>query len=91
MKVTAPDAGLNGRVVGLTFTDGAAEAEALSRPQMLWLRTNGYTVDGAEPVAFEAPDESWTKQRIEDYATARGVDLSGVSTKADMLAAINNA
>jgi len=91
VKVTAPDPGLNGYVVGLTFRDGVAEVDELNRPQALWLARNRYTVDGGEPAAWDAPDESWTKQRIEEYAATRGVDLTGAATKADMLAAVNAA
>ena len=91
VKVNAPDTGLNGIVVGLTFKDGVAEAGELSRPQALWLARNRYTVDGGTEQAWDVPDESWTKARIEEYATARGVDLTGAGTKADMLAAINDA
>lgn len=41
------------------------------------------------PVADdETPSDSWTNQRIKQYAEDNGVDLGGATTKADMLAAI---
>lgn len=36
----------------------------------------------------ETPDDSWTNQRIKQYAEDNGIDLGGATTKADMLAAI---
>lgn len=46
-------------------------------------------VEPDEGAAVDAgPSESWTNQRIRKYAEDRGVDLGGATTKADMIAAI---
>jgi hypothetical protein len=39
----------------------------------------------------ETPDESWTNERIVDYATEHGIDLTGAKTKPEYLAAIEAA
>ena len=86
LRVTAPEP-INGRVVGLTFTDGVAEVQRpLERPVDLYLRTHGYKVTGGD-----VPAESWRNGDIAAWATERGIDLDGAETKADMLAAIDAA
>ena len=56
------------------------------------------SVDSAEQDAEEdhedfgeAPDDSWSKQRIMDWAAAHGIDLGAAKTKADMLMIIRDA
>lgn len=52
LRITAPEP-VNGRVVGVTFTDGVAEVDGpLPRAVDLYLRTHGYRI---EPAAGDAP------------------------------------
>jgi hypothetical protein len=37
-----------------------------------------------------APDETWTVPQLTDHAEANGVDLTGLTRKAEILAAIHN-
>lgn len=43
----------------------------------------------AEVVEIEAPSESWNKTQIAEFAEKWEMDISGASTKAEQLAAIN--
>ena len=44
--------------------------------------------EDAPVVDDETPSDSWTNQRIKQYAEDNSIDLGGATTKADMLAAI---
>lgn len=55
LRITAPEP-ITGRVVGLTFVEGVAEADGpLERPVDLWLRTHGYRVEVAPQITDSDP------------------------------------
>lgn len=86
LRITAPEP-VNGRVVGVTFAEGVAEVSGpLPRAVDLYLRTHGYKVEGSD-----VPSERWRRDDIAAWATARGIDVEGAETKADLLAVIDAA
>lgn len=88
-RVTAPVKGFTGKVVGAMFDGGIATVE--DERQLAYFRRHGYTVEEADDTA-KVPDgdpaKSWNNAQITAWAEANEVDLSGASTKAEMLAAI---
>lgn len=60
-------------------------AVAATPTERVTLRAQGF-VD-AKP-ADELPSTDWTHERLDQYATAHNVDLTGAKSKADKLAAI---
>jgi hypothetical protein len=95
-RIVAPVEGYTGLVVGVPFVGGAATT---SDPGALaYFRRHGYQVDtGAASAPVEAPAPAAVvpvlpaKPKVEDlraYAEAKGIDLTGLSRKADLVAAI---
>ena len=98
MRIVAPVEGFTGLVVGVPFVGGTAstnDARAIA-----YFRRQGYTVEMAGPVPAEATPVAVAqpvvpvlpaKPKVEDlraYAEAKGIDLTGLSRKADLVAAI---
>lgn len=47
------------------------------------------TTAAAPPARGGTPDESWTVPQLRSHATSTGVDLTGATTKAEILSALS--
>jgi len=97
VKVTAPSPEYDhtdtyGDGTVLAFVKGVAEIEALPAPIRAYLTTAGYTVTDSNDVdgpADSADDlDERTVADLRDYAVEYGIDLEGLTRKADIVAAI---
>lgn len=97
VKITAPSVeytatDLYGDGTSLTFVDGVAETAVLPAPIRAYLTTAGYTVTDSNDVdgpADSADDlDERTVADLRDYALEYGINLDGLTRKADIVAAI---
>ena len=98
VKITAPSVeytatDLYGDGTSLTFVDGVAETAVLPAPIRSYLIGAGYAVCDGEPAATVPAEEKdnledRTVADLRDYAVEYGIDLEGLTRKADIVAAI---
>jgi len=86
-NITSPVNGFNGRVVGVTFTDGDGETELPGA--IAYFKRHSYTVEGeasaTAPISEGDPSDKWTKAELKAYATEHDIDLGDATKNADIL------
>jgi len=61
-------------------------ATAATPTERVTLQAQGFVL--AAPAADESPSADWTHERLDQYAVAHNVDLTGAKTKPEKVAAI---
>lgn len=84
--ITAPNEAYNRKLCGVQFTDGIGQTD--DEWAASWFSgREGFTVK-SDDSGKEKPVDSMTVPELKTYAAENGVDLTGLSTKADILAKI---
>lgn len=94
--ISAPNAAFTGTVVGVDFVDGVGETT--NENALNYFARQGYTIDAEIDVDPEEitvsevkPTITATKAELIAYADANSIDITDLTTKAEILAAIDEA
>lgn len=90
VTITTPNKQFSGERAGLTFSNGKAVAESITGLQRRAFARLGYTVEGDEPEQ-PATLNDHTVAQLRELAQREGIDLTGASKKAEIIAAIEAA
>lgn len=86
-EIRTPVKGFTGQVAGVQFTDGVGET--VDEAALAYFERHGYSIDHGTPAYPEGdPTEKWTVDQLKAYATAHDIDLTGVSGKDNVVAAV---
>lgn len=96
VKILSPEKNFSGRVIGVTFEDGEANAD-LNPNQEAYFRRHRYGID-ATPIARQvegvevpegAPKKSWKVDELKAYAVAHDIPLDPNAKKEDIWSALH--
>lgn len=92
VQVHTPVGDYSGTVAGIQFVNGKAEVDESNETALSYFRRHGYPVGPVEETEGDGDDatplEEYTVPELREYARQREIDLSGLNTKADILARI---
>ncbi len=90
-EIRTPVKGFTGKVAGVQFTDGVGETA--DEAALAYFERHGYDIVPEEqepdPLYPEGdPTEKWTVDQLKAYAADHDIDLTGVSGKDNVVAAV---
>lgn len=90
-EIHTPVKGFTGKVAGVQFTDGVGETTDTAA--LAYFERHGYTLVPKEQEPDQLypegdPIEKWTVDQLKAYAADHDIDLTGVSGKDNVVAAV---